>query len=452
MILAGGLLLAACTGSHKLAKQAGKLDAGGMYAEAAEMYLQSALRNPNNVEAKLGLKKTGQQVLDDRLAAFFKASNMGNGPVPAVDAYLDALAWKDRLLGAGVQLAIPEHYATDYQRVKGEALVELYGKGQALLAASDYAGAKTVFAKIASIEPGYKDAASLQSIAYLEPLYQQATAALGRKDYRSAVADLDHIIAKDPAYKNAAAMRNECLEKGRISVAVLQGATVVKRPDPRSATLQAMAISALAGINDPFIRVVDRQDLQRLLDEQKLAMSGVVDESTAVGAGKLLGAQAVLVCTLTGWTENTGQAVRSSREAYEGTQVETLDNATGQTVTTMKYKPVSYTETSLLNSAALSFTYKLVDMETGVVLLSQVVDRSDESQATYGSYNGNAASLYPKLNGQVNSSNAARRSLLALFEAPKAATPATELGQGLLRSTTGDMARQVQQAIITGLH
>lgn len=452
MFLVFCLLLAACTGSKKLAKQAGKLDAGGMYAEAAELYLQSALRNTNNVQAKLGLKKTGQQVLDDRMAAFFKAANMGDGPVPAVDAYMEALAWRDRVQGSGVQLSIPEHFATDYQRVKGEALVELYGKGQAMLAASDYAGAKTVFAKIAAIEPGYKDAASLQAIAYLEPLYQQATAALGRKDYRAAVSDLDNVLAKDPAYKNAAAMRTECIEKGRVSVAVLQGATVVKRPDPRSATLQAMAISALAGINDPFIRVVDRQDLQRLLDEQKLALSGVVDESTAVGAGKLLGAQAVLVCTLTGWSENTGQAVRSSREAYEGAQVETLDNATGQTVTTMKYKPVNYTETSMRNSAALSFTYKLVDLETGVVLLSQVVDRNDEAQATYASYNGNAASLYPKLNGQVNGSNAARRSLLALFEAPKTATPASELGQGLLRSTTGDMAGQVQQAIISGLH
>jgi tetratricopeptide (TPR) repeat protein len=183
MFLVFCLLLAACTGSKKLAKQAGKLDAGGMYAEAAELYLQSALRNTNNVQAKLGLKKTGQQVLDDRMAAFFKAANMGDGPVPAVDAYMEALAWRDRVQGSGVQLSIPEHFATDYQRVKGEALVELYGKGQAMLAASDYAGAKTVFAKIAAIEPGYKDAASLQAIAYLEPLYQQRhVPPMGRKD------------------------------------------------------------------------------------------------------------------------------------------------------------------------------------------------------------------------------------------------------------------------------
>ena len=40
----GTLLLVACNGSKSLAKKAAQLEAGGMYAEAADMYLQSVQR------------------------------------------------------------------------------------------------------------------------------------------------------------------------------------------------------------------------------------------------------------------------------------------------------------------------------------------------------------------------------------------------------------------------
>ena len=445
-------LLAACTGSKKLAKQAGKLDANGMYAEAAELYLQSAIRNGNNVDAKLGLKKTGQRLLDDKLGQFFKAANMGTDPEAAVNAYLDAKAWTDRANAAGVQLGIPDHYTADFNTVKGAALVDLYSKGQALLTAKDYEGARATFAKIAALEPGYKDAASLQAIAYLEPLYQSATASMAAGNYRAAVADLDNVLAKNATYKDASAMRTECITKGRVSIAVLQGATATRRPMPKSATLQAMAISALANLNDPFLSVVDRDDLQRLLDEQKLAMSGMVDEGSAVGAGKLIGAQAVLVCTLMDYGEVTGGLVRSSHEAYEGVTVETLDKATGQTSTTTQYRPVHYTENTQANTANISFNYKLVNLETGEVMLSQVVDRQGNAQVDYAVYDGNVKALFPKVNGQASTNSIARRSLFARFDAPRDATPAAALGTELFRSTTMEMANDVRQAIIAKLH
>ena len=54
-VLALALIVAGCSGSKSYAKKAAKLDAAGLYAEAAEMYLQSAQRNQKNVDAKIGL-------------------------------------------------------------------------------------------------------------------------------------------------------------------------------------------------------------------------------------------------------------------------------------------------------------------------------------------------------------------------------------------------------------
>lgn len=53
--------------------------------------------------------------------------------------------------------------------------------------------------------------------------------------------------------------------------------------------VSAMLVTEFSG--RPGLRVVDRQKLNDLLTEQKLALSGRVDEATAIKVGKMLGAQ-----------------------------------------------------------------------------------------------------------------------------------------------------------------
>lgn len=53
--------------------------------------------------------------------------------------------------------------------------------------------------------------------------------------------------------------------------------------------VSAMLITEMSGREG--IRVIERQDLRRLLEEQALAVSGMVDDNTAIEIGRLLGAQ-----------------------------------------------------------------------------------------------------------------------------------------------------------------
>jgi curli biogenesis system outer membrane secretion channel CsgG len=438
--------LVACSGSKSLSKKAGKLDAGGMYAEAAEMYLQSAMRNTRNIDAKIGLKKTGQMLLNDKLSAFFKAFGVGDDKEAAVNAYLNAKDYQDRVQRAGVTLDIPDSYAQDYKQVKGEYLVQLYTQGHDLLDKKDYGAAEAVFGKIAKLEPGYKDANSLQQIAYLEPLYISGKAALEAGQYRKAYADLDRVVAGKAAYKDAAALKQQCLTKGRYTIAVLpfNVAGAGQNGAAQAATLQAYITSALVNSNDPFIQVVDRDNIQKILDEQKLGMSGVVDESTAVSAGRLLGAQAVVMGTVMAYGEDAGRLRRSTKDGFESYQVKQVDKETNQVSYLTKYRPVKYTEYYQENKASISFSYKLVSLETGQVLLSKVVDQQAEDHAWYASYDGNQAALLPVLNGAVNTSAKARRDLNALLAAPREVKSTTDLGTQLLQTTSVAMAQSVQ--------
>ncbi|HEY0977858.1 MAG TPA: CsgG/HfaB family protein [Flavobacteriales bacterium] len=441
------LLLTSCSGSKSYSKKAAKLDESGMYAEAADMYLQSVVRNGKNVEGKIGLKKTGQQLLNDKLSTFFKAYSMGD-KAQAVNAYLEARNYADRVGRAGVVLEVADNYRKDFEEVKGQYLVELYTQGQDLLGKKDYPGAEAVFARIGQLEPGYKDAGSLQNVAYLEPLYIGASAAMKAKQYRKAYEEFGKITAKDAAYKDAAGLREQCVANGRYAVAVLPFSGPKDRAG-QTAAVQAYATTALTESKDPFLRVVDRENIDRILEEQRMGLSGVVDESTAVSAGKLMGAQAVLMGTLINYREEPGKVRQSTKDGYESYQVKQLNQETKESYFVTKYKPVKYIEYYQENKVTISFSYKLVSLETGEVLLSRIVDQSSEDHAYYASYDGNKSALLPMLNGAVNTNNNSRRELIDLLNAPRTVKSTEVLGNELVRSSCSSMAASIRQELLS---
>lgn len=438
------ILFIACSGSKPMAKKAAKLDEAGMYVEAADMYMNSLQRKSTNVDAKIGLKKTGQQVLDDKLGTFFKAVSMGTDNGASVEAFLSAKAYQERVRRLGVVLDIPDHYVLDFERVKGDHLMELYQEGQSLLETQDFQGAEIAFAKIAKLEPGYKDASSLQSLAYMEPLYRAAKDDLKAGRYRKAYDELDRIIQKDPNYKDAEAMRKEALARGQYSVAVLPFTSSDKRSDIAS-KVQAYTMTALTRTGDPFLRIVDRENMDRILEEQRLGMSGVVDEQTAVRVGNLMGAQAVLMGTLIDYSEVPGQLRRSTKDGYESYRVQKVNAETGEKYYETRYKPVKYSEFFQENKVYLSFSVRLVSLETGEVLMSKVVEREAEDHAYYASYDGNKDALFPAKNGLVDPNDRARRDLRSLLSASRDVKSVPTLTNELYNSTSEAMARAIQE-------
>lgn len=445
------ILGTSCTGSKPLAKKAAKLDGSGMYAEAADLYLQSAMRNPRNVDAKIGLRRTGQMLLNDKLSSFFKAFSMGEDKEAAVNAFLTAKDYQDLVQRAGVSLEVPENYSNDFKQVKGEYLVQLYTRGQELLDRKEYNAAEATFAKIGKLEPGYKDATSLQDVAFLEPLYLAGKAALEAGQYRKAYADLARVTERNGQYKDATSLKQRCVEKGRYPIAVMPFSSTGGASKAQALTMQAYVTAALTELNDPFISVVDRDNIQKILDEQKLGMSGVVDEASAVSAGKLMGAQAVLMGTVIAFQEIPGLTQRSSKEGYEAYQVKELNAETNQYVYVTRYRPTHYTELALMNRAQLSISYKLVSLETGQVLLSKVLEREASDQARYASYEGNAQALYPKLNGNVDTRSSARRELAALLGATHEVKPTAVLANELVRSSSALLASGISKELMERL-
>ena len=291
------VVLTGCSGSNAFTKKGQKLEAAGLQQEAAGNYFIALQKNRSNLEAQIGMKKTGQVVLNDKLNDFAQKKSFGNKK-DAVQSFQAANSYFNKVKGLGVTLSMPEFYLADYEDVKDEYLHDLYDEGTTLLAAENFKEAEKVFAEISKLDPSFKDASSLGDIAYLEPLYSDGVAARSAQQWRTAYNKFSKVVEKQSHYKDATTLREKCIEDGRYSMAVLEFENATNRTG-MATKVQAYALDAMTGIDDPFLKIVDRANLQTIVDEQQLGLSGIIDEQTAVSVGELIGAKAIITGSLT---------------------------------------------------------------------------------------------------------------------------------------------------------
>jgi len=138
----------------------------------------------------------------------------------------------------------------------------------------------------------------------------------------------------------------------------------------------------------PFIEIVDRDNLERLLNEQKLGMSGVVDESTASQAGKVLGLNYVVLGRLINVSQTGGELNSRKVTAYE---LYPAKNAEGQVV--QKGKPVTYMLYEGSKTMTYEAAYQVISVETSKIVSSDIVSASDNDHVKYATYNGDPKKL-----------------------------------------------------------
>jgi curli biogenesis system outer membrane secretion channel CsgG len=107
---------------------------------------------------------------------------------------------------------------------------------------------------------------------------------------------------------------------------------------------------------------VERSQMEQVLGEEKLGMTGAVDQQTAASLGKVLGASALIIGTVTNYSTQSSQ-----------TYMETVSNVNYvpvggrhdhyDVVTTQDQIPVTDT-----TPATIGFSARLVDANTGEVL------------------------------------------------------------------------------------
>lgn len=443
LILMGG---ASCATSKSFSKKGKKLEEAGLLEEAANMYLTSLQKNRGNIDAKIGMKSTGQVVLNKRLQEFVQKKEFGNKK-EAIQAYQLAEKYKQRVAALGVELAIAEFYQNDFEAFKLIYMEELYSEGLALMDEQKFKEAEVLFREINALDPSFQDAGSLADIAYVEPIYKKGVESFDAGQYRAAYNDFTTIIKRTGTYKNAVELQKEALENGLFTIAMIpfENSTSLKGLDSK---VSAYALEALTGVNDPFLKVVDRNNLAMIIEEQQLGLSGVINEQTAVSVGELIGAQAFITGTVLNYNKVDGQPSRSDREGYRQYQVKRLNKEDNKYYYETKYDKTTYREFYDFNKVVISFQYKLVSLKTGEILQSRIIEKEQISEMRWTEYDGEVQSLFPSTGSGPNTNNRAKNALMQMMNAPRTPVSHEELTNAAFQAVSSDMKNDISKLML----
>src|SRR5262249_38072754 len=126
-----------------------------------------------------------------------------------------------------------------------------------------------------------------------------------------------------------------------------------------SSDVEAMLVNTRMQ-GQPYFTVVERTALNKVMKEQAISLSGAVDETTAATGGKLVGAEGVIMGVV-----KTDMA----HKPYEETRSKCLAYNKKFQCTSQR----EYTVRCVKSDAYFSFTPKIVSVDTGHILASEVL-------------------------------------------------------------------------------
>ncbi len=362
-----------------------------MTDEAVSMYLISLQKKSSNVDAQIQLKQTGKRVMDALWADFYVAYTAEEHK-KAVYAYRKANSLHDRI-NKYVRLDRPPYYEEHYKVAKEDYMDELYVEAQDLLASEEFESANSLFNEISALDPTYKDVHDMRKTTKAEPIYREAEEAMLHDEYRKAYYLYSDVLEVSSTYKEVKSKQLEALDKASFTIAIMplkkEGATV-----ELTNKFYSLVTDEVLKMNSPFIKVIDRSLTEKILAEQKLALSGLVDEATAAKAGMLTGSKAVLNGSIVS-VKKTQKPIASTRKpGWEAYSVKKYNRETRRNEIVTRYKKVFYKESYGESAVTIDVQFSLISSETGEVLLSDVVSRGMMDKVNYVSYKGNQDQLF----------------------------------------------------------
>ncbi len=391
LVLALLLLVVACSPSKQHTKKGNKLAEAGVYDEASFAYMMALANDRTYVDARIGLKTSGQKALNVYLDKFFRAH--GDEQLKeAVYAFRQADKFYKDVIFYNVDLEFPVYYRNYYEEDLKAYLDQLYAKGSSLLEQKHFREAEQHFQEITLLDANFKDVTALKKMSVIIPVYEDALTYFSAGNYRKAYVNFDKVYGMDPAYKDVTNLRKVSKERATITIAVMPFENSTSYAYP--ITINSYIISDLAGSKNEFLVVIDRENTEKLIKEQKLSLANNSNENLAVVAGELMGAKAILTGKVLDFGVQHPNMRHLERTGYESYQEKVYNPTTKKMEMQTRYRKVMYSEFQGESAVRLKIQYQLISTETGSVLMSDVVEHSERDEVRYISYEGNARNLY----------------------------------------------------------
>ncbi|MGQ1889891.1 hypothetical protein ACT29H_05555 [Thermophagus sp. OGC60D27] len=401
MILVSVLLAGGCA-SKKYMNKALELEEAGLFTEAADFYFRALQSKRDNIDAKVGLKRTGQLVLNqktDQFMSFYRNDQYKD----AVYAFLEATAYQGRAKVLGVDLNISESTGVYFKEVKEIFLNEQYGKAVTFLEAENFSEALTLLTEILKIEPGYRDASQHWVTARYEPVYRQGQAYLKNDRFRSAYYAFEEILAGTDGYKSAAELKDYAREKALIRIGVLSYYASGLTQKNVAEELKSQIIAGITKQQSPFYEIVEVTQPDRT-DNALLLFKEIFIDKKSSSISLPSNVDAVLSCKINDYRSGTSSLKMKKRKAWLKTTVNLIDE-NGIEEKVIEYKKVYYYEYSQNSYLNMNLSYSLVDVDSKKIMVSDLIQKQLKDEVKYASYEGDYRDLIPGTWYSISSSS-----------------------------------------------
>ncbi len=388
------IILAVLSGcaSKKYAKKAQKMDQAGMYADAAQLYYQSLAANRNNLDARIGLQRNGQLLLNSKVERFNGYYN-ANAVKDAVYSWLDVENYYRQVEHVGVILQFPTQQLPRYEDVKNRYLNSRYADGIQAMQIEDFINGEIIFGEIINIEPTFKDSQDQWTTAKYEPMYRQANDYYANGLYRSSWMLFNTIVVQTNGYKDALARREEALAKAQITIAVAPFFYSHQSDANFAQNLRSRTIANINQLSTPFYKVIPDNIITNL---PFMGIGGqlAIFAPWIIKQSRSIKAQTVLAVQITRFKEIVGDQKVFPQTGYLKVNEEYTD-ANGIKKTRIRYDKVRYDEVELRNATVVQANYALIDVKTGNMLVSNSADITLEDHVVFAAYPGDVKRLVP---------------------------------------------------------
>lgn len=448
-ILIGILLITGCASKRNYNK-AQKFDEAGLYTDAAALYLKSLRANKNNIDAKLGLQRTGQLVLEDKVKSFQAQYNNGSAK-EAVYAYREAEQYYNELSALGIKLILSEEQKEYYLEVKDRYLDMLYQQAMKALTLEEFGNAEAQFSEILTIDKNFKDAQSQWITAKYEPVYRHGNELMQSELFRSAYGNFNTINNATKGYKNSIELQSQCLDRATVTIAVLPFSYKYRGSRNYTGLMKERVMSQLSQINSPFYKIIS--------DEAITSVPGwneTKDQAMALKYARHQGAnfeaKSILAARIDNYAKTQGNLLKKEKQAYLKQEVEVVNPETQLKELKVKYTKVRYFEFEQENKVAISLSYELNRVERDELAIADNFTGEKKDKIHYAQFDGNYKNLVAgtwkyidkdSAEDHIYDSDEANQRLRALFGNKKEIQSLSNLENELLKECIQHVAEDV---------
>jgi len=344
-------LLAGCA-HQNLYKEAVRLEQTGQLYAAAESTLSSLDKKPDYQKAQELLARIAEAAYSEREMDAEAFINRNKYPA-AIEIYRELQKFSSRCKSYGTRIPAAAGVTEKIENVTNAGANKWYSTAEKQLKTKNYEEAINAYEKALDLNSNYKDAREKISLCHRSIGNQlrvrkklraaakrfEKAASFARDDisdktsaadcyytlgknffdinkYRNAYADFERCLNLRYGYLNAEDLKIQCLKNGLVRLAI--------SPFTNRTGVQPAGISVSDSLYDsiiadvqakcsPFLEVIDRQNLNLLLQEQGL-VENLMDPDSATMSGKIRGIHFILTGKLTRMTAKEKGPTRKTHE------------------------------------------------------------------------------------------------------------------------------------------